>query len=129
MEHKLHEAAAAAVLVVHLIWLLWVMLAVLVTRGRRSLTVLHVLSLVWGIAVEVSPCPCPLTTLEQHLQHEADTTTYTQSCIVHYLEKLVYPDIPEAVLMAVAVSVCLFNLGIYVACYRRSRALSAIISF
>jgi hypothetical protein len=47
MEHKLHEAAAAAVLVVHLAWLLWVILAALVTRGRQSLTVLHVLSLVW----------------------------------------------------------------------------------
>jgi hypothetical protein len=49
--------------------------------------------------------------------------------MVHYLDKLVYPDIPEAVLMAVAVSVCLFNLGIYVVRYRRSRALSAIICF
>src|SRR5919204_396652 len=72
MEHKLHEGAATAVLVVHLTWLLWVALAALVTRGRRSLTVLHVVSLMWGIAVEVSPWPCPLTTLEQHFQHEAD---------------------------------------------------------
>lgn len=124
----LHEAAAIAVLVVHLAWLLWVTLAALVTRGRRSLTVLHVLSLAWGIAVEVSPWPCPLTTLEQHLQHVTDTTTYTQSCMVHYLNKLVYPDIPEAALVAVAVSVCLFNLGIYVIRYAAARA-GAIICF
>jgi hypothetical protein len=39
----------------HLVWLFWVILAALVTRGRRSLTVLHILSLLWGIAVEVSP--------------------------------------------------------------------------
>ena len=126
MEHKLGEGAAAAVLLVHLTWLLWVALAAFVTRGRRLLSVLHVLSLVWGIAVEVSPWPCPLTTLEQHFQHETDTSTYTQSCIVHYLDKLVYPDIPEPVLVAVAVSVCLFNLGIYVVRYRRSRAHSEI---
>jgi hypothetical protein len=128
MEHKLHEAAAAAVLVVHLTWL-WVILAALVTHGSQSLAVLHVLSLVWGIAVEVSPWPCTLATLGQHLQHEADATTYTQSCMVHYLNKLVYPDIPEAVLVAAAVSVCLFNLGIYVVRYRRSHARSAIICF
>jgi hypothetical protein len=43
--------------------------------------------------------------------------------MVHYLNKLVYPDIPAAVLVAVAVSVCLFNLGIYVVRYRsRPRA-------
>jgi hypothetical protein len=80
--------------------------------------VLHVLSLVWGIAVEVTRWPCPLTTLEQHLQHVTDTTTYTQSCMVHYLNKVVYP----AVLVAVAVSVCLFNLGIYVIRYAATRA-------
>jgi Protein of Unknown function (DUF2784) len=93
---------------------------------RGSRTVLYVPDeyFYWtGIAVEVSPWPCPLTTLEQHLQHEADTTTYTQSYMVHYLNKLVYPDIPAAVLVAVAVSVCLFNLGIYVVRYRsRPRA-------
>ena len=30
-----------------------------------------------------------------------------------YLDKLVYPDIPETVLVGAAVSVRLFNLGIY----------------
>ena len=122
MEQTFHEAAAAAVLVLHLIWLLWMILGALLTRGRRLLTVLHVLSLAWGIAVEVSPWPCPLTTLKQHLQDVTGTTTYTQSCTVHYLNKLIYPDIPEAVLVAVAVSVCLFNLGIYVIRYAAARA-------
>jgi hypothetical protein len=49
--------------------------------------------------------------------------------MVHYLDKLVYPDIPEAVLVAVAVSVCLFNLSIYVVRYRRGRARTAMICF
>ena len=44
MEHKPHEGAAAAVLVVHLKWLLSVTLPAFVTRGRRLLTVLHLLS-------------------------------------------------------------------------------------
>jgi hypothetical protein len=35
-----------------------------------------------------------------------------------HLNKLVYPDIPEAVL--VAVSVCLFNLGIYIVAATRA---------
>jgi hypothetical protein len=82
-----------------------------------------------GIAVEVSPWPRPLTTLEQHLQNEVGITTYTQPCMVHYLDKLAYPDIPDAVLALVAVSVRLFNLGIYVIRYRRSRRCSAIICF
>jgi uncharacterized membrane protein len=49
--------------------------------------------------------------------------------MLHYLNKLVYPGIPEAVLVTVAVAVCLFNLGIYVVRYRRSHARSAIICF
>ena len=57
---------------------------------------------------------------------------FTQSCdaLPQYLNKLVYPDIPEAVLVAAAVSVCLFSLGIYIVVgYRRSHARSAIICF
>jgi hypothetical protein len=42
--------------------------------------------------------------------------------MVHYLNSVVYPDISEAVLVAVVVSVCLFNLDIYVIRYAATRA-------
>ena len=110
----LYEVAAAGVLVLHLLWLLFVIFGGLITRGRPALTVLHIAALAWGIAVEVGSWPCPLTAAEQHLQTRAGMTAYTQSFLVHYLDRLVYPDIPETVLVSCAVAVCVFNLAVYV---------------
>ena len=110
----MYLAGAAAVLAAHLAWLLFVIFGALITRGRPWLTALHVLALVWGIAVEVGPWPCPLTAAEQHLQEKAGFTPYTQPFLVHYLDRLVYPEIDESVLVPVAVAVCAANLAIYV---------------
>jgi hypothetical protein len=44
--------------------------------------------------------------------------SYSQSFLVHYLDKLVYPDISPELLTAAGVGVCAINLGIY---FRRLR--------
>ncbi len=107
------KAAAAAVLLLHLAFLLWVIFGSLVTRGRIWMSALHVLSLIWAIAVELGPWPCPLMTVEQNLQARAGMTPYRQSFMVHYLDRLVYPDVPEVWLTLGAVAVCGLNLAIY----------------
>lgn len=100
-------------LVLHLAWLVFVIFGALVTRGRPVLTGLHLAALVWGIAVEVGPWPCPLTAAEQYFQQKAAMTPYTQSFLVHYLDRLIYPEVDEAVLVPIAVAVCLVNLAVY----------------
>jgi hypothetical protein len=105
--------AAAGVLLVHVVWLLWVIFGAALTRGRPILAGFHLASLAWGVAVEVGPWPCPLTALEQSLQEKAGMTPYTQSFLVHYLDRLVYPDIPAAGLTAGAVAVCALNVAWY----------------
>ena len=110
----MYEAAAVAVLLLHLGWLVFVIFGGLITRGRPVLTALHIASLIWGIAVEVGPWPCPLTSAEQYLQAKAGMTPYKESFLVHYLDRLVYPDVNPAALMAGGVAVCVFNLSIYV---------------
>jgi hypothetical protein len=115
------KAAAVGVLLLHALWLLWVIFGAFFTRGRRVLTAVHLASLVWGLAVEVGPWPCPLTALEQSLQERAGVTPYSDSFIVHYLDRLVYPDISPQVLMIGGVVVCALNLTIYAWRWRRPR--------
>ena len=38
--------------------------------------------------------------------------------LLHYLDALVYPDVPPSLLIVCGVAVCLFNLGIYAICFR-----------
>ena len=112
---------AALVLILHLVWILWVMTGVLFTRGRPWLTAFHLGSLTWGIVVEVGPWPCPLTMAEEYLETHAGMPTYSGSFIVHYLDKLIYPNIPVAVIIWFAVAVCGANLLVYA--FRFTRAL------
>jgi hypothetical protein len=115
------RALAAIVLILHLLWILWVMTGVLFTRGRPWLTGFHLASLVWGIIVETGPWPCPLTMLEGYLETHAGMETYSGSFIVHYLDKLIYPNMPVPVIIWFAVAVCGANLLVYA--LRLTRAL------
>jgi hypothetical protein len=120
---NIYAVAAAAVLALHVLWLLWVIFGALVTRGRPVLTAIHILSLAWGIAVEAGPWPCPLTALEQALEDKAGVTPYSESFVVHHLDRLVYPNVSAAALTAGAIVVCALNLAIYAARWHRRRGL------
>ena len=107
------EALAVAVLVLHLAWILWAISGALWTRGRPWWTAFHVLSLIWGIIVELSPWPCPLTLLEQWIEARARLHTWTGGFLTHNLEATIYPDLPDWLITVLGVAVCAFNLGIY----------------
>jgi hypothetical protein len=110
---------AAIALSLHLLWIAWVALGCLFTKRRPWLAGFHIVSLVCGLVVNLGPWPCPLTCVEQHLQRRAGLVPYRGGFMVHYLEALVYPDVPPSLLAAIASVVCLFNLGVYVGRWRR----------
>ena len=103
---------AVFVLFLHALFIVWVALGALVTRSRPILRWLHIASLVWGILTELL-WPCPLTGLENWLEARAGVQPYQGGFLLHYLDKLVYPDISATVLTTAGVLVCLFNLAIY----------------
>jgi Protein of Unknown function (DUF2784) len=110
----LYSALATAVLFLHALFILWVVFGALLTRSRPILRGLHIASLVWGILTEVLPWPCPLTLLENWLEGRAGIGPYQGGFLLHYLDKLVYPDISANVLTIAGVVVCLSNLAFYV---------------
>ncbi len=116
------EDLAIVVLAIHLAWILWVIFGAFWTRGRSVLSAFHILSLVWGIAVEVSPWPCPLTLAEQFFDQRAAKPGYRGAFLMHYLDSLVYPDIPESILVVMGVLVCALNLAVYVRRYWKGRS-------
>jgi hypothetical protein len=101
------------ILILHLLWIIWILSGWLLTRGRRVLTVLHIASLGWGIAIELGPWPCPLTIAEQWSEARAGQAPYHESFLAHYLGKMIYPDLPETVVAWTGAAVCAAILGIY----------------
>ncbi len=108
-----YRLLAWTALAAHLGFILWVIFGTLLTRGRPRLAAAHAASLVYAIFIEVFSRPCPLTALEQWAQRKAGLVPYEGDFLVYYLGRIVYPDVPYAVLVPAAVAVCLFNLGIY----------------
>jgi len=110
---SLYSALAILVLLLHALFILGVVFGALLTRSRPVLRWLHVGSLIWGIFTELLPWPCPLTLLENWLEGKAGVEPYQGGFLLHYLDKLVYPDISATVLTAAGVLVCVLNLALY----------------
>ena len=108
-----YSALATAVLFLHALFILWVVFGALLTRSRPVLRWLHIGSLLWGILTEVLPWPCPLTLLENWLEGRAGVEPYSGGFLLHYLDKLVYPDISGNLLTIAGVIVCVSNLAFY----------------
>jgi hypothetical protein len=117
----LYAIAAAGVLLLHLLFILWVALGALFTLWRPLLRWFHIASLIYGILLEILDWSCPLTPMENWLRGRAGIPTYQGGFLLHYLDAVVYPDVPPSLLVLCAVAGCLFNLGIYVVRFRRRR--------
>jgi hypothetical protein len=109
-----YSTLAILVLILHALFILWIILGALITRHRPLLRLLHIASLIWGIITELTLWPCPLTLLENWLEAKAGVQPYNGGFLLHYLDKLVYPDISTTLLTIAGVFVCALNLAIYV---------------
>jgi hypothetical protein len=119
MSPGLYRAMAASVLSLHAAYIDWVIFGAFFTRGRPRLAALHVATLVYGVIIEVFGFWCPLTALETWLEVCSGVSAYRGSFLLHYLDAVVYPNIPPNLLIVGAVGVCVLNLLTYA---RRVRA-------
>jgi hypothetical protein len=109
-----YRILAEIVLAFHLAWIVWVITGAYFTRNRSFLAAFHIASLIWGLLVELGPWPCPLTLVEEFFEERAGIDPYHGGFLVHYLDSIVYPNLPESFLIAAGVAVCVVNLLVYV---------------
>jgi Protein of Unknown function (DUF2784) len=113
MAPGLDRAMATSIVSLHAAYIAWVIFGAFFTRGRPRLAALHVATLVYGMIVEIFGLWCPLTELEEWLDVRGQISAYRGPFLLHYLDAVVYPDIPPNLLIVGAVAVCILNLGIY----------------
>jgi len=110
---NIYGMLAVSTLLLHGVFILWVIFGALLTRSRPLLRWFHIASLVWGILTQLLPWPCPLTLLENWFETKARVEPYRSGFLLHYLDKLVYPDISATLLTVVGVLVCSVNVLLY----------------
>lgn len=116
-----YSALAVCVLSLHVAFIVWVIFGVLPAWKRRWLRWLHIVSLLWAILIEVFPWTCPLTFLENWLEGKSGVQPYQGGFLLHYLDALVYPNVPPMLLTVVAVAICGFNLAVYARFFLRGK--------
>lgn len=95
----------------------------MVTRGRRLLRSLHIASLVYAMFIELAPWPpCPLTIAESWLEARAGIEPTRGPFLLRILDAVVYPNLPERLVVGGAALVCLAILSVYLRRYLRRTA-------
>ena len=101
-----------------MLWCAWVLLGWIATRGRRLLRALHIASLAYAIVIELVPWPpCPLTIAEFFLEARAGIEAARGPFLLRTLDAIVYPDLPEWLVVGCAVLVCAAILSVYLRRY------------
>lgn len=126
---RFYAALAEVVLFTHLLWCAWIVFGWALTRCRRFLTWLHIGSLVYAIFIELTPWPpCPLTVAENWLEMRAGIQPQSGPFLLHLLDAIVYPDLPERAVVGAAVAVCLMILVVYARRFARAHKLRRTIA-
>lgn len=113
-------ALAITVLALHLGFISWVIFGALLTRTRKWLAWSHGVCVAYGLMIEIVPWPCPLTLAENWFEVQAGRTPYRGPFLLHYLDAVVYPNVPPQLLIWGAAVVLVVNGVVYWRRIRRS---------
>ena len=116
-----YEVAADLTATVHLAFIAFVIFGALLGRRSRLWRIAHFLAMGYGVLIEIFYWYCPLTVLEQYLRERAGRGTYAEPFIAHYLNKIIYLDIPQGLLIGAAVLVLGVNVSMYILWFSRDR--------
>ena len=108
-----YTLAAEATVLLHVAWIVFVITGAFWLRRHPRLRLVHLLAVIYSLAIEVFRWICPLTHLEQALWRRAGTSAYQGAFVIHYLEKLIYFRAPQWLLVSLAALLLSITVGLY----------------
>jgi hypothetical protein len=120
-----YKIFADAIIVVHFLYILFMLLGFLLTGyalffrekffDRWLFRSLHLLGIFYVVSLNILGKYCPLTILENELRLKYEAySVYSGSFIIHYLEKLVYPDVNPLVIQIPTVFLAIFTIVVFI---------------
>ena len=118
-----YEIAANLIALVHFAFLAFVVFGAILGRRSRLWRYTHVAAMTYGALIEIFYWYCPLTYVEQYLRRASGRGSYDEPFIAHYLNQIIYLEVPQWSLILAAVLVLGTNLTLYTYwSYRRKRS-------
>jgi hypothetical protein len=114
---------AVATLSLHAVFVGLVVFGAIFALWRPWLLFLQVPAVLWGAYIELSGGTCPLTTLENRFRKRAGMAGYEESCLEHYLFRVLCPEgLTREAQLGLAALVMLVNVVLYLWLYARARS-------
>lgn len=120
----IYRLFADIIMVVHFGWMLFMLFGFIITLvglfkkeilERWLFRTIHALGIIFVSVLAVLKGYCPLTLWENALRAKYDPSlVYVGSCMVHYVQKLLYPDINPLVIRAVTTFVGFFTVVVFI---------------
>ncbi len=110
------------VLLLHALFILFVIFGGLLGFVRVRLLALHLLTIGWGIYIELFQGICPLTVLELYLRGKAGIALYSGGFIDHYIAAAIYPEgLSRAQQTEIGVGLLIWTAVVYALVFLRHR--------
>ncbi len=121
----MYRIIADMLIVIHFIWIvfmIWVFLKTIISVIKKNykflnnviIRTLHLLGIFLVAIFIIIDKPCPITIWENKFRMLAGETVYKGSFIVHYIEKLVYPDVPPYIVEIPSILIGLITVIFYI---------------
>lgn len=106
--------AADIVVIAHLLWILFLIFGALPGRRHKWIRRFHIGGLLFAFYIQIINWYCPLTYLEVWLRNMHDPSlSYSGSFIIHYVEQVVYVNLPSKIILVMTVGVSLISAYLY----------------
>ena len=118
----LNHFLAIATLSLHALFVAFVVFGAIFALWRPWVLFLHVPVVAWGAFIELSGGVCPLTTLENRFRERAGMAGYEESCLEHYVFRILYPEgLTREMQLALGTLVVVVNVTLWGWLYLRAQ--------
>lgn len=98
----------------HFLWVLFLIFGAAWGRKNRTVGIIHLCGLALAFFTESCNWICPVTDLEGWLRSRHGIPGgYTGSFLSHYLERLLYVDLPRSLIVGLTIALCAVNVVLY----------------
>lgn len=120
----IYKIFADLIVTLHFVWVLFMLFGFIITLfaffrkeffDKWLFRTIHALGIIFVSILAVLGQYCPLTLWENILRARYDPSlVYAGSCIIHYVHKLLYPDISPLIIRGVTTFISLSTIVIYI---------------
>lgn len=109
-----YKVLADIVVLIHFLWIVFLIFGAFLGVRNKVVKIVHISGLFFAVIVQLFNWYCPLTYLEVWLKSSSEpSAAYTGSFIVHYLEEIIYIEIPRYLVIIATILLCAFNSCAY----------------